>query len=526
MIFADSLPAFKGFLGVAALPVHFAWRITAFAAAFALHTGDMSCSQAAAIIRQRQCHVATLTRFLAEVGHSPDLLVCFRSATLLLEAELAAPGEFLFLLDGTKRHSQGRYLENSYSCGNSKRTPRQQRQGKGKRKQYKSHPSRCHSFICGLLLTPGGLRLPCCRPYYTRQYCAQIDRPFYTDAELAAQMIRDLQLPAGARLVVVGDTAYDAQVIRDACAARDFLWVVPMNPERVLAGAAQTFQLTAAALAALFEAGVPAWVLAKLEGLRDKALSREELVEGLGKALSADEWGRFGKQLLKHAKGKRRQVRALQEEMSERYFQPVRLSLEQGPHRQQRRLSVSRGGPGKHPTRTYWVHRRAADVHSVGMVVLLFSKKERPKPGAGQRADKVLMSNALEAGTEQLVAWYDLRWQIELFFKECKGVLGLDQYRVGKFVQVEGWVQLCLVTFCYLEWYRAKQLLRADLSREERQRWQRARAHDLCQLVRQRLEQEEVELMCSMMETPDGRRELAAALRAACAATSGTGKAA
>ena len=532
MIFADALPGFKVLLSVLGLPVHAACHVSAFVAAFVLHTGTMSCTQAATIFRRHRRHVATLTRFLSEIGHSSDLLVCLRSATLLLEAELAQPGDFLFILDGTKRHSQGRYFENSYSCGNSKRTPRQDRKGKGKRKQYKNHPRRCHSFICGLLLTPGGLRLPYCRPYYTEEHCQNIDRPFYTDAQLAAQMIVELQLPPTAQVVVVGDTAYDAEVIRSACAQRGFRWVVPANPERVLAVQPKTFRLTAQAKTALLKAKVPAEVLAKLDDLTDKVLSHDEFVAVLGQALSANEWQQFSKPLLKHGREKRPKVRALSEELSSKSFAPVRLSLEQGPHRQQRRLSAGRGGPGKYPQRTYWVHRRTEDVHSVGLVVLLFSNKKRQPPaadGTGQakgKVDKILMSNAFEATAEQLVAWYDLRWQIELFFKECKGVLGLDHYRLGKFVQVEGWVELCLSAFCYLEWYRAKQLLRTDLSKEQRQHWQRARAHDLCQLVRQRLEQEEVEVMCEMMESAEGRRELAAALRAACSATSGTPKAA
>jgi hypothetical protein len=327
--------------------------------------------------------------------------------------------------------------------------------------------------------------------------------------------------------VVVGDTAYDAEVIRSACARRDFRWLVPANPERVLAGKPKNFQWTAQALAGLRDAKVPAAVVAKLEALRDKVLTPEAFVAELGKVLSQEEWARFRKPLLKHGKEKRRKVRELPEELSSQAFEPVRLSLGQGPHRLQRRPSASRGGPGKAPTRTYWVHRRAADVHSVGMVVLLFSNKTRVKPGEDKvKVGKILMSNAFEATQEQLVTWYDLRWQIELFFKECKSVLGLDHYRVGKFQQVEGWVELCLTAFCYLEWYRAKQLLRTDLGKEERQRWQRARAHDLCQLVRQRLEQEEVERMCAMMETAEGRREVAAALRAACSTASGSPKAA
>jgi hypothetical protein len=516
VIFADSLPGFKGLLRPVALPFHALGHVAAFVAAFALHQGTMSCTQAATLFRQHRRHVATLTRFLCAVGHSSDLLVCVRSACLLLEAEFSQPGDFVFILDGTKRHSQGRDLENSFSCGNTRRTPRKDRRGKGQRKQYKSHPSRCHFFICGLLLTPGGLRLPYCRPYYTEQYCQQIDRPFGTDAELAAEMILALELPAAARVVVVGDTAYDAAVIKAACAQRNYRWVVPVNPERVLAAERKTFELDELALAGLRQAKVPEEVLAKLAGLTAKVLSRESFVEQVRQTLSADEWKRYGTPLLKHGKQKRRKVRELQEELSSNHFEPVRLSLE-GPYRLQRRCSASRGGLGQYRKRTYWVHRRTEDVHSVATVVLLFSKKTKVEPGCEKpKVDKIVMSNAFEASLEELVAWYDLRWQVELFFKECKSVLGLDHYRLGKFSQVEGWVELCLLTFCYLEWYRAKQLRRTDLGREEKQFWQRARAHDLCQLVRQRLEEEEVERMGAMMETAEGRRELTAALRDAC----------
>src|SRR5207244_6461730 len=50
-------------------------------------------------------------------------------------------------------------------------------------------------------------------------------------------MSQELPLPEGAKVVVLGDTAFDAACIREACAARRYTWVVPMNPERVLAGA-------------------------------------------------------------------------------------------------------------------------------------------------------------------------------------------------------------------------------------------------------------------------------------------------
>ena len=49
-------------------------------------------------------------------------------------------------------------------------------------------------------------------------------------------MIRALPLPPAAEVVVIGDTAYDAEVIRDACDARGYVWIFPANPERVYEG--------------------------------------------------------------------------------------------------------------------------------------------------------------------------------------------------------------------------------------------------------------------------------------------------
>lgn len=45
-----------------------------------------------------------------------------------------------------------------------------------------------------------------------------------------------MPIPAGVRAYVLRDTAFDAECIRAACAERGFSWIVPVNPERVLAG--------------------------------------------------------------------------------------------------------------------------------------------------------------------------------------------------------------------------------------------------------------------------------------------------
>jgi hypothetical protein len=88
-----------------------------------------------------------------------------------------------------------------------------------------------------LLLTPSGLRIPSCRSYYTEAYCAAHKKPYRKQTEWAADLIRSVAVPEGAEVVVLGDTAFDADTIRGACAQRQWTWIVPLNPERVLAGA-------------------------------------------------------------------------------------------------------------------------------------------------------------------------------------------------------------------------------------------------------------------------------------------------
>src|SRR5205814_5078972 len=129
------------------------------------------------------------------------------------------------------------------------------------------------------------------------------------------------------------------------------------------------------------------------------------------------------------------------------------------------------------------VHPERRAVHNVGDVLLVFSTKEQPKPGQQVAVQKVLISNGVGLSAAEVVTLYDLRWQIELFFKELKSTLGFAQYRFRRFEAVEGWVQACLVTFCYLEWYRACQLRRRDLPEPEKKWWRGQRSYGLALAV-------------------------------------------
>jgi hypothetical protein len=445
MIFTASLPKIKSFLKPAGLSAATVALLVRLITAFCQHPGRMSADAAAQALRSQRRHRAQIARFLARCHWSADWALLNDVAALLLQREGRSDGLWVFILDQTYCGQQGHKTENTFSCGNRTRRPK-----KGRRYQKRKCARRsCHGFVCGLLLTPSGFRIPCCRFYYTEDYCRAQGKTYHKQPQLAAQLIEALAVPAGARVVVLGDTAFEAKVIRQACSQRGWLWIVPINPERVLAG----------------------------DSPRPK-------------------------------------VRSLQAGWTAGDYQAVRLVPGQGAHAAQQRAARCRVGP-KAKARTFWVHPERRAVHNVGDVLLVFSTKEQPQPGQAVAAQKILMSNGVGWTAAEVVALYALRWQIELFFKELKGTLGLAQYRFRKFAKVEGWVQACLVTFCYLEWYRATQLVSRALSDKEKQWWREQRSHGLARQVTRQAEEHDLTQLWRGTATKAGLKRLRRTLRQA-----------
>jgi hypothetical protein len=192
----------------------------------------------------------------------------------------------------------------------------------------------------------------------------------------------------------------------------------------------------------------------------------------------------------------------------------VRLEVRpgKGKYVASRRASRDRIGPKCKP-RTYYVHEESRDVHSVGKVRLFFSTTIAPAEGHRVEVQKVLMTNDKRLTLRDVIELYQLRWPIALFFKELKSTLGLHHYRFKQFEKVETWVTLCLVTFLYLEWIRARTLKQKSLKQKEREWWQAQRTYGLALAVRQAAEQRELKLLADKMETPTGRKTLAKQLR-------------
>jgi hypothetical protein len=302
--------------------------------------------------------------------------------------------------------------------------------------------------VFGLVITPTGLRLPLWRPYYTEDYCARSGRPYVKQTELAAQLVEHVRVPKGADVVVLGDTAFDANALLATCARRHFTFVVAMNGDRVLAEERQT------------------------------------KVTSLAAGWAAQD------------------------------YTPVRLTPGAGRYEAQRRAAACRVGLKK-KSRTFWVHHEDLEVHNVGTARVLYSTMHEPAAGQAVKPQKVLLSNDTRRSVAALVELYDLRWQIELFFKELKSILGLARYRLSDFHCVEGWVSLCLLAFAYLEWYRAEQLRRPGQSLHEQKRWRWQRSFGLCVAIRQEVEREDLLALADKLQAPGGVDEVQTLLRRA-----------
>jgi hypothetical protein len=441
-IMEDSLPAIKSFLPTTQVSGYFRSMSLRFMIAILTRHGRNSCMHAASAIDGKPRHRAQPGRFLMRYRQAiADLLA---NITLKLLDDQDWNGRYLLLLDSTLVATAGQTIENTFSTGNTKRRPAKNR----RYTKYKHQRKSCHCFVFALLLTPDGLRVPMWLPYYTKAYAKSRKIKHRTQAMLAAQLIRDAQVPAGIELIVLGDTAFDAKCVRAACDERGYFWIVPVNANRVFS--------------------------AKKNGKRPRVSSRIE-------------------------------------QLPASRFQTIRLSIGSGPYAAQRRASCYRAAhrrDGTKSTRTYHVHSERSEVHSVGMVMLVFSSSKPIGKRIKREGTKLLMTNAKHLSARQVCELYSLRWQIELFFKELKSTLGMSQYSFKDFEAVESWIGIVLITFCYLEWTRARKLADRRIGGPQRKRWTHARSYTVREALLVGIRVREQQWLLRRLKTDHGLRTL------------------
>jgi hypothetical protein len=295
-----------------------------------------------------------------------------------------------------------------------------------RRRRGNQRQTRQHAFVMGLLLTDKGGRFPLPRrSYYTKEYCAKRRRRYRTQVQLAAAMLQELQVPSDVEVTVLFDSAFDANVIHGVCRRRGFCEVFPLDPNRNLSAS------TDAQASVLAGQKVVHWT---------RTWQREE----------------FG--------------------LLELHYENEDCVFSRRRHRDNLRLRKTQ--------RRYAAAARCANVSHLGSCLIVASYKENPqvKLEPGQSPDwwayhtalvsyrghrrpqpqrwhaKVLACTDPTATARQVVEWYELRWQIELLFRELKSRMQLGCYVLMKFQAVERYLDLLLMGFLLLEHERLRDM--------------------------------------------------------------------
>ena len=77
----------------------------------------------------------------------------------------------------------------------------------------------------------------------------------------------------------------------------------------------------------------------------------------------------------------------------------------------------------------YWVFMRHAELHQLGDVTIVLSKKRR---NLGPKRVKIIVTNLLGVSASVIMNQYAIRWAVELMIKELKGGLHLGRMQVSQ----------------------------------------------------------------------------------------------
>jgi hypothetical protein len=186
----------------------------------------------------------------------------------------------------------------------------------------------------------------------------------------------------------------------------------------------------------------------------------------------------------------------------------------------------------KKTKRRYAVAARQATVSKLGDCLIVASYKDNPKvqlsPGQSsewwtchraavsyRREDcrkparwhrKVLACTDRAATARQVVEWYEVRWQVELFFRELKSRMQFECYVLMKFEAVERYLDLLLMGLLLLEQQRLRDMQRAGAKIGAV--WVQARATDRLRMLESLCQRWNAEWIAHRLRTAHGRCRL------------------
>jgi hypothetical protein len=194
-------------------------------------------------------------------------------------------------------------------------------------------------------------------------------------------------------------------------------------------------------------------------------------------------------------------VVSLLEELPSDAFTKITLDEESEQYHDFRRT------PGHRKIRTYHVCKKTLDIAKLGMRAVVFSKKEKIEGKSKSFSTKVLLTNDSQLTAEQIVELYELRWEIELYFKELKSYLHFSDYSFEDFKASQRWVDIVLITFLFLEYQRLL-LIQSSLNPKEIKQLKNARTSQMIEIVKAEVNQANILYIQEALKSSYGRQHL------------------
>jgi hypothetical protein len=316
--------------------------------------------------------------------------------------------------------------------------------------------SKSHTFVMGLLMTDSGARIPLPRKTWrTREYARKTRKKYLSKVALAVQMVRELKplVPEHVKVFVVADELYEGQAMFDAVRQLGWTFVSNADSRRVFSDVASD------------------------------AEPSERKLHAYGLALPRSA---FRPHVL---------VRGKENSVAFRRYTPDEAKRDD--------------------RRVFRVAHEARGVAKLGTVGIVYSWKSpvyRPRRDRERETYKVLVCSDSSLPPEIVAELYDLRWQVEVFFRELKSGLGLADYQGQDFPAFERLVDLTLLTYLFLDQRREECLAKAA-SPAAKARLTGARTTQLKREVEREAVENDLTWLETALASKRGRRRLRRLLR-------------
>lgn len=351
------------------------------------------------------------------------------------------------------------------------------------RKDPRRRATRQHAFVMGIVLTDKGGRLPLPRKsYYTPEYCRKKRKRYRTQVQLAADMLREVEVPEDVDVTVAFDSAFDARVIHRACRDRGFRAVFPLDPNRNLA--ASSTPESPGEPGAKVVHWTRTWQRDEFETLTLQVENEDHVF-----------FRRRHRDNLRRRKTRRRYAVAARP-AAVAHLGPCLIVAS---YKENSRVELEPG--------------QDADWWACHQAPVPYHRHRRPKPQRWRA--KVLACTDPTATARQVVEWYEVRWQIELFFRELKSRMQLGCYVLMKFEAVERYLDLLLMGFLVLERERLRAMREAGPpAARAGEPWVQARTTDRLRGLEALSQEWNAQVIFRSMRSPRGQRRLLRSLRA------------